>query len=177
MRCEARTLDDIRALGGNDAADERRFATVAPVSETNLALYRTFVQPFVRAPGDTRRWPTDAQTASAAAAIRDVLRRQSVHGAARRRWPSRCATNRKPVQPDNPLLAAQAELSRTDRRALDGYGATARRHAAEQVFLAVYGSPARAGGCGIDPATDSPGAQAAKSPLHQRIGGRRGSPS
>ena len=28
MRCEMRTLDDIRALGGNDQADERRFATV-----------------------------------------------------------------------------------------------------------------------------------------------------
>ena len=28
MRCEARTLDDIRALGGNDVADERRFAAV-----------------------------------------------------------------------------------------------------------------------------------------------------
>src|SRR5262249_36511115 len=49
MRCEARTLDDIRALGGNDAADERRFATAARVSEANLALYRTFVQPWVRA--------------------------------------------------------------------------------------------------------------------------------
>ena len=49
MRCEARTLDDIRALGGNDAADERRFATAARVSETNLALYRTFAQPVVRA--------------------------------------------------------------------------------------------------------------------------------
>src|SRR5271169_750549 len=49
MRCEARTLDDIRALGGNDAADERRFATAARVSEINLALYRTFTQPFVRA--------------------------------------------------------------------------------------------------------------------------------
>ena len=45
MRCEARTLDDIRALGGNDAADERRFATAARVSEINLALYRTFAQP------------------------------------------------------------------------------------------------------------------------------------
>src|SRR5512139_2538341 len=45
MRCEMRTLDDIRALGGNDAADERRFATAARVSEMNLALYRTFVQP------------------------------------------------------------------------------------------------------------------------------------
>ena len=49
MRCEARTLDDIRALGGNDAADERCFATAARVSEINLALYRTFAQPFVRA--------------------------------------------------------------------------------------------------------------------------------
>ena len=49
MRCEARTLDDIRALGGNDMADERRFATAARVSEINLALYRTFAQPVVRA--------------------------------------------------------------------------------------------------------------------------------
>src|ERR1043165_4513104 len=49
MRCEARTLDDIRALGGNDAADARRFATAARVSETNLALYRSYVQPFVKA--------------------------------------------------------------------------------------------------------------------------------
>ncbi len=49
MRCEARTLDDIRALGGNDAADERCFATAARVSETNLALYRTFAQPVVQA--------------------------------------------------------------------------------------------------------------------------------
>ena len=37
MRCEERTLDDIRAMGGNDAADERRFATAARVSEINLA--------------------------------------------------------------------------------------------------------------------------------------------
>jgi hypothetical protein len=48
MRCEARTLDDIRALGGNDAADERHFATAARVSDTNLALYRTYAQPLVR---------------------------------------------------------------------------------------------------------------------------------
>jgi hypothetical protein len=38
MRCETRTLDDIRAIGGNDAADERRFATAARVSEINLTL-------------------------------------------------------------------------------------------------------------------------------------------
>src|ERR1043165_2226746 len=49
MRCEARTLDDIAAMGGNDAEDNRRFAAAARLSEVNLNLYRTFVQPTVRA--------------------------------------------------------------------------------------------------------------------------------
>src|SRR5947207_14488199 len=48
MRCERRTLDDIRAMGGNTAEDERRFATAARVSEINLANYRNFVQPWVK---------------------------------------------------------------------------------------------------------------------------------
>jgi hypothetical protein len=30
MHCEVRTLDDIRAPGGNDAEDERRFAPGNP---------------------------------------------------------------------------------------------------------------------------------------------------
>jgi pimeloyl-ACP methyl ester carboxylesterase len=38
FRLEARTLDHIRALGGNDKADDRRFATAARVSEVNTAL-------------------------------------------------------------------------------------------------------------------------------------------
>src|SRR5215468_9831310 len=49
MRCEARTLDDIRRLGGNDASDDRCFAAAAQISETNLAIYRAFAQPVVRA--------------------------------------------------------------------------------------------------------------------------------
>ena len=49
MRCERRTLDDIRAMGGNTDEDERRFATAARVSEINLTNYRNFVQPWIRA--------------------------------------------------------------------------------------------------------------------------------
>src|SRR5499427_5123174 len=49
MRCEQRTLDDIRALGGNDVEDERRFATAAKVSEINLAAYQKFVRPWIKA--------------------------------------------------------------------------------------------------------------------------------
>src|ERR1700722_16288681 len=49
FRLEARTLNDIRALGGNDAEDDKRFATVERVSEINQGLYRTLVAPAVRA--------------------------------------------------------------------------------------------------------------------------------
>src|SRR5262249_12898656 len=48
VRFEARALDDIRALGSNSEEDDREFATVARVSEINLGLYRTFIQPWVR---------------------------------------------------------------------------------------------------------------------------------
>ncbi|HEY1941266.1 MAG TPA: DUF3141 domain-containing protein [Roseiarcus sp.] len=48
FRLESRTLADIRALGGNDAADDARFATAARVSDVNLGLYRALVQPAVR---------------------------------------------------------------------------------------------------------------------------------
>src|SRR5262249_31843711 len=49
MRCEARTLDDIRKLGINDAPEDHCFAAAARISETNLALYRAVMQPMVRA--------------------------------------------------------------------------------------------------------------------------------
>src|SRR6185369_9187951 len=48
VRFEPRTLDDIRGLGGNDESDNRKFETVARVSDINLGLYRMFVQPWVR---------------------------------------------------------------------------------------------------------------------------------
>jgi hypothetical protein len=51
MGCSAPTSVDhlCSVFGGNDAADDRRFATAVRLSETNLALYRTFAQPVVRA--------------------------------------------------------------------------------------------------------------------------------
>jgi pimeloyl-ACP methyl ester carboxylesterase len=48
-RFERRTLDDIRALGGNTLDEERCFATVARLSEANHGLYRTMAQPVVSA--------------------------------------------------------------------------------------------------------------------------------
>ena len=48
VRFEARTLDNIRALGSNSLEDDRKFAAAARVSEINLGLYKAFFQPWVR---------------------------------------------------------------------------------------------------------------------------------
>ena len=40
---------DLRAIVRPDVEDERRFAAVRRLSEINLGLYRTLLQPFVRA--------------------------------------------------------------------------------------------------------------------------------
>lgn len=48
-RFERRTLNDIRALGGNTPEEDRCFATVARLSEVTHGLYRSTIQPAVRA--------------------------------------------------------------------------------------------------------------------------------
>jgi pimeloyl-ACP methyl ester carboxylesterase len=46
-RFERRTLDDIRAMGGNTLDEERCFAGAARLSDVNLGLYRTLLQPLI----------------------------------------------------------------------------------------------------------------------------------
>jgi hypothetical protein len=48
LSLQARSLDDIRALGKNSEADEARFAAVARVSEINQGFYRDFLRGLVR---------------------------------------------------------------------------------------------------------------------------------
>jgi pimeloyl-ACP methyl ester carboxylesterase len=140
VRLEPRSVDDIRALGGNGEEDERRFATVRRVSEINLGLYRTFMQPFVRTVANetTAEWlsrlhparlqfelfsdrnPFMAGVGQVAAEIRE--RRQS-------------ATR------DNVFVQGQQAISQQIEKALEVWGEM-RDRAQEQIFLAVYGSPA-----------------------------------
>jgi pimeloyl-ACP methyl ester carboxylesterase len=139
-RFEARTLDDIRALGGNTEEDERCFATVARLSEVNLGLYRTFLSPWIRACSSeaaaetmrrlhplrlqyelfSDRNPLSHGVAQAAAAVRN---------------------DRRPVSAGNPFLAWERRLSEQITSALETYGAL-RDQMAEQIFLGIYGTPA-----------------------------------
>ena len=172
MRCEARTLDDIRALGGNDLDDERRFAAAARLSEINLALYRAFAQPAVRA----------MVTPPLAEAMRRMhpLRLSYEMFGPRNPWlawiddaAERVRGSRRPAKPGNPLVALQERDVAADRRRARGLAQGAER-LAEETFHAIYGTPALQAALGIDTELRAAArARPRKSKLHEALVERR----
>lgn len=167
MRCEARTLDDIRALGGNDAADERRFATAARVSEINLALYRKFAQPVVRS---MVTGPMAEQTYQMHPLRLEFSQLNDANPAAAplktmAQW---VKEHRSPAAQDNPFLLAQEMMSKQIVNALDIWRDW-RDMLAEQTFLWVYGSPVVQAAVGIDPSTTARLRKAPSSPFHREL--------
>jgi hypothetical protein len=152
MRCERRTLDDIRAMGGNSPEDERRFGTAARVSEINLANYRKFVQPWVRAMATPqmaewmRKWhPLRVQY--------EALAGQNPLTKAIETTAEKVREHRKPAASDNPFLAFQETVSKGIVSALDQWR-DVQEALSERMFLSVYGSPALQAAVGIDPEAD-----------------------
>jgi pimeloyl-ACP methyl ester carboxylesterase len=168
MRCETRTLDDIRALGSNDAEDERRFATAARISEINLALYRTYMQPFVRAFANpmTAEW---MRNMSPARLQYEMFSDTNPFMAPIKEAAEKARSERKPVASGNPFLAMQENLSRQIANGLDSWR-EATEKMAERTFLSVYGSPALQAACGIDTGNKERNLRkAATSPLHRQL--------
>ena len=167
MRCEPRTLDDIRALGGNDAADERRFATAARVSEINLALYRTFAQPFVRATVSEplADWLEQLQPLRLQYELLSDANPLMIPLAA---VANRVRSQRKPVPSDNPFVALEKSASQQFVAALDAWRVCCEA-LAERTFLSIYGSPTLQAAVGIEPRGTRPLRQPARSPLHHEL--------
>ena len=136
---EARTLGDIRALGGNDAADDLRFATVRAISEVNLGLYRTFLGPAVH----------NIVTEQSAALSRDLHPNRirfemfSDKNPVMRpvaEWADAIRRHRQPVSASNPLLAIERMASDWIVRCLDA-STEARDAGCEGIFMATYDQP------------------------------------
>lgn len=148
-------------------ADERRFATAARVSETNLALYRTFMQPIVRAlvtapVADWMRqvhpmrlqyelFSDENPMVAPVAALADQVRK-----------------NRKSVAGDNPFVAMQETFSNQIVAALDAWREASEK-LSERMFLSVYGSPTVQAALGIDPVATRRLRKATKNPLHREL--------
>jgi len=148
MRCEARTLDDIRAMGGNSPEDERRFETAKRVSEMNLKAYQKYVQPWVR----SMVTPQMAERMRG----RHPLRTQYENFSSRnpvmagvQNAADKAREERKPASADNPFLAFQEMMSRQIVSSLDQWR-DSQEALSEAMFLAVYGSPALQAAVGVD---------------------------
>lgn len=147
FRLEPRTLADIRALGGNDLADEMRFAAAQRISDINLRLYETYVAPFVRA----------TVTPEMAATLREMHPNrmrfamfsdenpfmQFVAGMAER------AKQAPPSSPDNPLAQVEHAMASWLSTSMTKAG-EARDNLAEKLFLATYGAPLLQALVGLD---------------------------
>jgi len=138
-RFEPRTLDAIRALGGNNLEDERRFAAVERLSEVNLGLYRTFAQPFVRA--------LSSEAQATFAREMHPQRLGYTMFSDRNPWMAMVAQaadsarkNRTPAAADNPFLAWQKAVSDNIVRSLNAYRDW-RDQMIEYTFLGMFGQP------------------------------------
>jgi pimeloyl-ACP methyl ester carboxylesterase len=139
FKLEARTLDDIRALGANSDEDNQRFAAVARLSEINHGLYRTLAQPAVRAmttehSAETLRQMHPSRVRFAMFSDQNPAM-QPVKALA-----DSVRAARKPVAPDNPLLSLEKVASTWITTCWEGYR-QARDAMTEAMFLGVYGSP------------------------------------
>jgi pimeloyl-ACP methyl ester carboxylesterase len=167
MRCEMRTLDDIRALGVNDMADDRSFATVDRVSRTNLALYRAFVQPIVRAFVNPA-WADFMQQLHPLRLQYEMFSNANPMMGPVAGWAEQVRERRKPASADNPFVAMQENISRQIVAGLDAWR-VATENFSERMFTAVYGSKALQAVMGIDPASDQPLRRAPESTLHRAL--------
>ena len=149
MRCEARTLDDIRAMGGNSPEDERRFATAKRVSDINLKVYQKVVQPWVRGmvPPQMAEW---AHKMHPLRLQYELFSSQNPYMATVKSLAEKAEEKRKPVTMDNPFLAFQEQISKQIVHALDSWR-DSQEALSEAIFLGVYGSPALQAAVGIDP--------------------------
>lgn len=133
-------VDEVRAIVKPDPAGERRFAAAARVSETNLAIYRNLLQPWVRALST----PLSARWLQALHPLRIGYEwwsdRHPLAGAVEQAA-REARQQRRPASVDNPFLQAETAVSKAIEGLLDQYR-DQRDAMYAASFDAVYGAPA-----------------------------------
>ena len=154
MRIHRSGIEEVRAIVKPDPASERRFAAAARVSEINLALYRSLMQPTIQhlsTPASAHwlqamhplrigyEWWSDRHPlAPLVAQVAQQVRR-----------------NRHAIDADNPFLQAQEALSQAMEHWLDRYR-DQRDALYAATFDAIYGSPLIQALAGRSAPDDSP---------------------
>jgi len=139
LSLEQRGLDDVRAIVQPSVENERKFAAAARVSEVNLSLYRSFMQPWVRAVVT----PQSARMLELMHPLRTSYERWNDRNPLARlvaKEADKVRAQRMPVAANNPLLALQQAWSTAITAGLNSWR-DLRDAATEQTFDLVYGNP------------------------------------
>jgi hypothetical protein len=139
LTLEARTLDDIRKVGGNSPEDDLAFATVARVSQITHGVYSTLMRPAVRAmvteqSAELMRHSHPNRLRFGMFADDNPFMRPVAD------WAETVRGNRRPASRDNPFLAFEHMASDMITSGLEMWG-KARDAATEAFFFNTYGSP------------------------------------
>jgi hypothetical protein len=141
------------------------------VSDINLALYRSFVQPAVRAAVN----PVMADWLKELHPLRwqyTLFSDANPMMAPIAKFAETVRGHRNSVADDNPFVAMQEQMSRQIVAMLDGWRQV-NETVAERLFLAIYGSPALQATVGIDRSGLLASRKMGKNPLHQDLLERR----
>ncbi|MDJ0876909.1 MAG: DUF3141 domain-containing protein [Desulfobacterales bacterium] len=138
-RFEQRTLDDIRALGGNTLEDERCFAAVARLSEITNGIYRTTAQPLVRALANeqTAEWLRRSHPLRMGYELISDNNPMIEPLASAAEW---VQANRTPVASDNLFMQCQNFYSDLMTQGLNAFRDW-RDFMIEQTFFGLYSNP------------------------------------
>ncbi len=170
-RFERRTLDDIRALGGNDLEDERCFAAVARLSEMTHGIYRTAAQPIVRALSNdqTAEWLRRSHPLRLGYELISDQNPMMEPLSAAAEW---VKANRTPVEGDNLFLQWQNLYSDLMTQGLNAFRDW-RDMMIEQTFFGIYGNPWLQAMLGLKASDDPPRRSPGLEPDHLELIERR----
>jgi hypothetical protein len=164
---EARDLADLAKYGSTDAEDERRFAAARRVSEANLAMYRQFAQPVVRALATpSAMWMLEQMHPARISYTLFSDRNPAmawVRGAA-----DMARDNRWPVADDNPGRDVERRVSKAVTGMLEAYGRQ-RDTLTERTFKEIYAAPVVQSITGLAAATTPARPRPGAGPEHARF--------
>ena len=140
FRLEKRSLDDLRALGGNSPEDDLRFATAARVSEINLGLYRAFLAPAVHAIANEQTAEILRHTHPNRVRF-ELFSDKNPFMQPVAAWAESIRASRHAASNDNPLSVLEHQISDWIVQTMDAM-TEARDRFQEALFLGVYGAPA-----------------------------------
>ncbi len=167
-RFEARTLDDLRAMGcANSPEDERCFAAAARFSEINLGLYRTLLQPILKAMSNEQI----AESMRRTHPLRSGYEMFSDSNPLLKPLESlaqKAKENRQPVKPDNMFWQWQKIFSDSMVESLETYRKLS-ESMSEQMFFAIYDNPLVQAMVGLRASDDPPRSKPGQDPHHMEF--------